>query len=80
VPGGPADLFDVERAQALLHVGHALPRGRLLAQQVGLEGLHPGDDEQQRGVFGDQAGRRQDRVILLLEVGQETADDLCRLH
>ncbi len=80
MPGGLADLFDVQRAQALLHVGYPLPRGRLLAEEVGLEGLHPGDDEHQRGVFGDQAGRGHDRVPLLLEKGQETADDLCRLH
>ena len=80
VPGGLADLFDVQGPQALLHVGHPLPRGRLLAEEVGLEGLHPGDDEHQRRVFGDQAGRGHDRVLLLLEKGQETADDLCRLH
>ena len=54
--------------------GFGFPESRLWATV-----LH-GDDEQQCGVFGDQAGRRHDRVVLLLEIGQETADDLCRLH
>ena len=80
VPGGLSDLFDVERADALLDVGRALERRRLLAEQVGLERLHAGDDEQQRGIVGDEVGRGHDGVPLRLEVRQETAGDLCRLH
>ena len=54
VPGRPADLFDVTGAHALLHVGGTLVGRRLLAEQVRLERLHPGDDEQHRRVVGDQ--------------------------
>ena len=80
VPGGLADLFDVQRADDLLHVSDPLPRRGLLAEQVGLERLHSGDHEQQRGIVGDEAGRRHDGVSARLEVRQETAGDLCRLH
>ena len=80
VPGGLADLFDVEGADDLLHVGDPLPRRGLLAEQVGLERLHPGDHEQQRGIVGDEAGRGDDGVSSRLEVRQITAGDLCRLH
>ena len=80
VPGGLAHLVDVERAQALLHVRRPRPRRRLLAEQVRLERLHARDDEQHRGIIGDQGGRRHDGVPLLLEIGKEAAGDLCRLH
>ena len=80
VPGGLADLLDVQRAHALLHVGHPPVRRRLLAEQVRLERLHARDDEQHRGIIGDQGGRRHDGVSLLLEIGKEAAGDLCRLH
>ena len=80
VPGGLADLLDVQRAHALLHVGHPPVRRRLLAEQVRLERLHARDDEQHRGIIGDQGGRRHDGVPLLLEIGKEAAGDLCRLH
>ena len=80
VPRRLPDFFDVERPHALLHVRHPLPRRRLLAEQVRLERLHSGDHEQQRRVFGDQAGRGHDGVPLRLEVREEPAGDLSRLH
>ena len=80
VPGGLAHLFDVQRPHALLHVGHPPVRRRPLAEQVRLERLHARDDEQHRGVVGNQGGRRHDGVPLLLEVRKEAAGDLCRLH
>ena len=56
--GGVADLLDVGRAEALLHVGEAR-RGRLLAaEEVGLERLHPGGREQHRGVVRRRARAR----------------------
>ena len=80
VPGGLAHLFDVQRADALLHVRGPLVRRRPLAEQVRLERLHARDDEEHRGVVGDQGGRRHDGVPLLLEVRKEAAGDLGRLH
>ena len=68
MPGGLADLLDVPGAHALLHVGGTLVGRRLLAEQVRLERLHPGDDEQHRRVVGDQRGRRHDRVPVLFEI------------
>ena len=80
VPGGLADLFDVQGADALLHVRHPPVRRRLLAEQVRLERLHTRDDKEHRGIIGNQGGRRHDGVPLLLEIGKEAAGDLCRLH
>ena len=61
VPGGLADLLDVEGAHALLHAGRALVRRRLLAEQVGLERHHAGVDEQQVGVVEQQRRARARR-------------------
>ena len=80
VPGGLADFLDVRRPHALLAAGGAPERRRLLAEEVRLERLHAGVDQQQRRVIGDQAGRGDDGMTPLLEVAKETADDLCRLH
>src|SRR6185312_12567633 len=80
VPGGLADLVDVERAQALLHAGRARERRRLDALQVGLERHHARVDEQQRRVVQDQARGRDDGVPVALEVVGEPALDLRRSH
>ena len=80
VPGGLAHLVDVQGPDALLHVGGPLVGRRSLAEQVGLERLHARDDEEHRGVVGNQGGRGHDGVPLLLEVRKEAAGDLCRLH
>ena len=80
VPGGLADLFDVKRPHAFLHVRHPPERRGPLAEQERLERLHARDDEQDRGVIGDQGGRRHDLVVVLLEESKEAAGDLCRLH
>ena len=80
VPGGLADLVDVRRPDALLGAGRAAERRLQLAEEVRLERDHPGVDQQQRGVVGDQAGRGDHGVPALGEVVKETADDLCRLH
>ena len=80
VPGGLAHFLDVGGPHALLRAGRPAEGGRLLAEEVRLEGDHPRIDQQQRGILGDQAGGRYDRVPALPEVGKETAGDLCRLH
>ena len=80
VPGGLADFLDVAGPHALLHVRRPPERRGLLAEQIRLERLHSGDDEQHRGIVGHQAGRWDDRVPVLLEIPQEAARDLCRLH
>ena len=80
VPGGLADLFDVRRPHALLRADGARKGRHALAEEVRLEGNHPGVDQQQRGVLRDQAGRGDDGVPALREVVKETAGDLCRLH
>jgi hypothetical protein len=50
VAGGVADLLDIGRAEAFLHVGEARGGRRFAAEEVRLEGLHPGGREQHRGV------------------------------
>ena len=80
VPGGLAHFFDVQGADAFLHVRGPPVRRRPLAKQVRLKRLHARDDEEHRGVVGNQGGRRHDGVPLLLEVCKEAARDLCRLH
>jgi hypothetical protein len=80
VAGRLADLFDVERAHALLHARRTVELGGLLAEEVGLEGNHAGVDEQQVGVFVDEGGARHDRVPPILEEGEPTAPDLGGFH
>ena len=80
VAGRLADLFDVVRADALLHVGGALVRRRDVAAQVRDERHHAGDREQQRRVVGDQGRRRHDGVVVLLEIAQEALGELGGLH
>src|SRR5207248_6196619 len=81
VPAGLADLVDVRRAQALLHARRALPRWRLLAEEVRHELHHAGVDEQQvRVVDGGQRGARHDGVPVRLEMLQEPALDLRGSH
>ncbi len=58
--GGAHDV-DVHRAEAFLHRGGPRPGRRLVAQEEGLEGDHPGDGEQHGGVVGNEAGRRDGR-------------------
>jgi hypothetical protein len=50
VPLGGADDLDVDGAEGLLAGGQALRRRLLLAPEVGLEGLHAGRREEDRGV------------------------------
>ena len=69
----------VNRAPLVILVGQQ-DRRHLLAEQVGLERLHARDHEQQGGIVGHEAGRGDDGVSSRLEVRQETAGDLCRLH
>ena len=68
VAGRLADLFDVVRADALLHVGGARVRRGHVAAQVRDERHHAGDREQQRRVVGDERCGRHDGVAVLLEV------------
>src|SRR5690606_8890724 len=80
VPGGPADLLDVEGPHALLHRRGPGPRRGLLAQEVGLEGHHARVDEQQVGVVVDQRGAGDDGVVLALEEPQPATADLGGFH
>jgi hypothetical protein len=50
VAGGVADLLDVGRAEALLHVCEARRRRLFSAEEVGLERLHAGGGQQHRGI------------------------------
>ena len=54
VPVGLADLFDVERADALLDADRTRVRRRLLTEEVRHERHHAGVDEQQVGVVEQQ--------------------------
>ena len=74
---GVADLLDVGRAEAFLHVGEAraaAPR----AEEVGLEGLHAGGGEQHRGVEhrGHERRRGDDLVPPLGEEREVGVADL----
>jgi len=80
VPGGLADLFDVEGPHTLLHARQARRRRRALAQHVGDERHHAGDREQQGRVLGDQRGRGHHDVAPALEVLQPAASDLGGAH
>ncbi len=79
-PGVRPDSLDVDRAQALLRAGRPVIRRPALAEQVGQERDHAGHHEQQRRILRYEAGRGHHRVPSLLEIGQETACNLCRLH
>lgn len=80
VARGLADLFDVGRADALLHAGGAR-EGRLdLTQEVGLERDHARGHQKERRVVGDERRRRHYGVPALLEETQPAAADFCRLH
>ena len=80
VPLGAADLVEVvllaPGPHALLHRRGALVRGRLGAHEVGLEGHHSGDREQERRVVRYEAGRGDDRVVAL---GEEAGEDAAQL-
>src|SRR4029077_13354224 len=80
VPGGLAHLLDVRRADTLLRRGRPPERRGLLAEEVRLERLHAPVHQQQGRGIGKEGGRGNDGVPLLLEISQETADDLGRLH
>ena len=82
VAGGVADLLDVGRAEAFLHVGEARRRRLFATQEVGLEGLHPGRGQQHRGVVdrGNERGRGDDPVPALLEEREVGVADLLGPH
>ena len=80
MPGGLADLLDVEGAHALLHAHRARVRRRLLAEEVRLERHHAGVDEQQVRVVEEQRGRRHVGVAAVLEMCDEPSPDLRGLH
>ena len=61
---GRADDVDVRGPKALLDRDRPVEGRGLLAQEVGLEGHHARDGEQQRRVVGDQARRGDDRVAV----------------
>ncbi len=76
VAGGLADLFDVVRADALLHVDGARERRGDDARQVRDEGHHAGHGEEQGRVVGDERRRRHDGVTALGEVVDVATADL----
>ncbi len=80
MPGGLADLVDVQGADALLHARRALVRRRLLAEEVRHERHHAGVDEQQVRVVEEQRSARDDGVPSALEEAQPAAADLGGLH
>ena len=80
VPGGLADLLDVEGADALLHRRRPVPWRGLGPGEVGLEGHHPRVHEQQGRVVVEQRCRRHHLVAARGEVVQEAAPDLGGSH
>ena len=80
VPGGLADLLDVEGPHALLHRDRPLVRRRLLPEEVGLERHHAGVHEQQVRVVEQQRCRRHHLVASRLEVRDEPSADLRGVH
>jgi hypothetical protein len=73
VPGRRADDVDVGGAEALLDGRGPRPGRRLLPQHVRLELHHARRGEQERGVVGDEARRRQGGVALPFEEAEEGA-------
>ena len=80
VAGRLAHVVDVVGADALLHRGGPGPRSRLGAQDVGDEGNHAGDREEDRRVGRDERHRRSDMVVVLLEVVEPASTDLSGTH
>ena len=80
VPGGLADLLDVEGADALLHAGRPVEGRGLDAGEVRLEGHHAGVDEQQGGVVVEQGRGGHHLVAARGEEVQEAAPDLGGFH
>ncbi len=80
VPGGLADLFDVEGAHALLHAHRTVVGGVLRTGEVRLERHHAGVDEQQGRVVVDQRRRGHDRVAARREVVEEALADVSCFH
>ena len=66
---GVADVVDVDRAKDLLAARQARRRRGLLAEEVGLQRVHPGDRQQRRGVVRGwhERGRGNALVPALLE-------------
>lgn len=80
VPVGPADVLDVGGAGAFLDAGRTGEVGGGLAEEIGLELVHSGAREKQRGVVGNQrAGRHRVVAAGGEEVGECLAD-LRRAH
>ena len=84
VAGVPADLLEVgvlaAGADALLDGGGPGVRGRLLAEEVGLERHHAGHGEHEVGIVGDEAGRGHDGVAALGEEPLEGSSQLVGGH
>ncbi len=80
VPGGLADLVDVERADALLHAHRPLPGSGLGTGEVRLERHHAGVDEQQRRVVVKQGGAGHDGMAVAFEELHIRARDVGGLH
>ena len=80
MPGGLADLVDVEGPNALLHACCAVERRRLSSGEVPLEGHHAGIDEQQGGIVVQQRCGRHDFVVTGGEEIQEAAPNLGGFH
>jgi hypothetical protein len=80
VPRRLADLVDVGRAEALLDAQRPPPGGLLLAEEVGLELVHPGVGQQQGRVVRDERRRRDAGVLALFEERDELLSDRVRVH
>src|SRR6478609_420869 len=80
MPGGLADLLDVEGPHALLHARGARELRGLLAEEVRLERDHAGVDEQQVRVLVHERGARHDGVAAAAEVREPTTPDLSGFH
>ncbi len=82
MPRRVADVVDVNRAEDLLAARQAPRRRSLLAEEVGLQGVHPRHREQRRGVVrgGHERCRGNALVPALLEEAQIALADLIRCH
>ena len=80
VPGGLADLLDVQSAHAFLDADRPLEGRGLLAGEIGLERHHAGVDEQQGGVVVQQRGRSYLGVSASDEKVEKELSDVSGLH
>jgi hypothetical protein len=80
MPEALTDLVDVRSPEAFLDADRALVRRALLAEEVGLELVHPGVRQEKRRIVRNERGGRDARVPALFKERGESIPDLLGIH